>query len=192
MTVGLGFGLQEIFANFISGLILLFERPIRIGDIVTIDGTTGVVSKIRTRATIITDFDRKEMVVPNKDFITGKLVNWTLSDPTLRIFIKVGVAYGTDTDMVIQTLLEVANANTKISREPAPAAYFEDFGESAMNFSLRVFIPHIEHFQVVKHQLYSGIERAFSERKIELPISSLISTFAVLLNQSWMLLARCQ
>ncbi len=96
LTVGLGFGLQEIFANFVSGLILLFERPFRVGDVISVGDLTGRVTRIRTRATTILDFDNREIVVPNKNFITGQLLNWTLSDTTTRISIKVGVAYGTD------------------------------------------------------------------------------------------------
>ncbi|MEZ6119454.1 MAG: mechanosensitive ion channel [Pirellulaceae bacterium] len=111
MGIGLGFGLQEIFANFISGLILLFERPIRVGDIITLGDTTGTVTKIRMRATTITDWDRKEFVVPNKDLVTGRLLNWTLTDPINRIVIKVGVAYGTNTRQALDTLLEVAKTH---------------------------------------------------------------------------------
>ncbi len=97
ISVGLGFGLQEIFANFVSGLIVLFERPIRVGDIVTIGGVSGTVTRIRARATSITDWDRKELIVPNKEFITGQLINWTLSDSVLRVVIKVALSYGATT-----------------------------------------------------------------------------------------------
>ena len=100
LTVGLGFGLQEIFANFVSGLIILFERPIRIGDTITIGTFSGSVSKIRIRATTITDFDRKEVIIPNKAFVTERLINWSLSDTITRVLIKVGVAYGSDLDKV--------------------------------------------------------------------------------------------
>jgi len=104
MGVGLGFGLQEIFANFVSGIILLFERPIRVGDIITLGEKTGVVNRIRMRATTIVDWDRKEYVVPNKDLVTERLLNWTLSDQTNRIVIEVGVAYGTDTDRALRVV----------------------------------------------------------------------------------------
>ncbi len=108
MGVGLGFGLQEIFANFISGLIILFERPVRVGDVVTIDDVTGVVSRIRIRATTITDGDRKELIIPNKEFITGRVLNWTLTDPVNRVVINVGVAYGSDTEQAAEILLKLA------------------------------------------------------------------------------------
>ena len=99
LGVGLGFGLQEIVANFISGLIVLFERPFRIGDTVTIGGITGTVNRIQIRATTIMDWDRKELIVPNKEFITGQLVNWSLSDQILRVIVPVGIAYDSDTDL---------------------------------------------------------------------------------------------
>ena len=98
LSVGLGFGLQEVVANFVCGIILLFERPVRVGDIVTVDGIDGVVSRIQIRATTITNWDRKEFVVPNKQFVTGTVLNWTLSNPMNRIVIVVGVAYGSDTE----------------------------------------------------------------------------------------------
>ncbi|HEX5693334.1 MAG TPA: mechanosensitive ion channel domain-containing protein, partial [Arenimonas sp.] len=106
LTVGLGFGLQEIFANFVSGLILLFERPFRVGDVITVNNLDGTVTRIRTRATTILDFDNKEIVVPNKSFITGQLVNWTLTDETTRIVVKVGVDYGTDPALVHHLLMQ--------------------------------------------------------------------------------------
>ena len=97
LSVGIGFGLQEIVANFISGLIILFERPVRVGDIITIGGTTGTVSRIQIRATTIRNWDQQELLVPNKQFITGELLNWTLSDQTNRVLVTVGVEYGSDT-----------------------------------------------------------------------------------------------
>jgi potassium efflux system protein len=167
MTVGLGFGLQEIFANFISGLILLFERPIRVGDVVSVGDTTGTVTRIRTRSTVIQDFDRRELVVPNKEFITGKIVNWTLSDPSTRVVLKLGVAYGTDPAEVIRTLKGVAARQTGIIQEPPPSALFDEFGEKAMMFSLRVVVPHVDQSLSVRHELCSAVNRAFSEAGID-------------------------
>jgi potassium efflux system protein len=108
LSVGLGFGLQEIFGNFVSGLIILFERPVRIGDTVTIGTFSGTVSKIRIRATTITDFDRKEVIIPNKAFVTERLINWSLSDTVTRVVIRLGVAYGSDLDKVKEVLLKAA------------------------------------------------------------------------------------
>ena len=121
LTFGLAFGLQEIFANFIAGLIILFERPVRVGDMVTIENVTGVVSRIRIRATTITDSDRKEFIVPNKEFITGRTLNWTLSDTINRIVINVGLAYGSDTELAREILLKAAREHPAVLRDPAPA-----------------------------------------------------------------------
>lgn len=129
--VGLGFGLQEIFANFISGLILLFERPIRIGDIVTINDLSGTVSKIQTRATTIIDWDNKEIVVPNKTFITEKLINWSLTDSITRIVIPIGVAYGSDVEKVEELLYQVAEEHPLVLNDPSPSVFFLAFGASS-------------------------------------------------------------
>ena len=139
LGVGIGFGLQEIVANFISGLILLFERPIRVGDTVTVGDMSGVVSRIRIRATAITGWDRKELIVPNKEFVTGRLINWTLSDTVLRVSIPVGVAYGSDTKKAKERMLAVAKANEKVLHDPAPSVVFMGFGASSLDFDLRAF-----------------------------------------------------
>ena len=121
LGVGLGFGLQEIVSNFVCGIILLLERPIRIGDVVTVAGTTGKVDRINIRATTIVNSDNQSMIVPNREFITGNLVNWTLKDKILRVPIKLGVAYGTDPDQVVNLLLSIA---TPGSRRPAQPSAF--------------------------------------------------------------------
>jgi potassium efflux system protein len=168
MTVGLGFGLQEIFANFVSGLMLLFERPIRIGDTVTIGDISGTVSRIRIRATTITDWDRKELVIPNKEFITGKVVNWTLSDSTLRIILPIGIAYGSDTELAEQLLYKVARENEDVLPEPAPRVYFRGFGESALDFELRVFVSSVDLWLGTQHELNKAIDREFRQAGIEI------------------------
>jgi len=168
MGLGLGFGLQEIFANFVSGLIILCERPIRVGDIVTIDDVSGVVSRIRMRATTITDWDRKELIIPNKDFITGRVLNWTLSDPVNRVVVKVGVAYGSDTERVAEILSSIAKNHPHVLDEPAPVVTFESFGDSALNFVLRCFLPSLENRVAVIHQLHMSIDRAFRAAGIEI------------------------
>jgi potassium efflux system protein len=166
--IGLGFGLQEIFANFISGLIILFERPIRVGDTVTVGDMSGTVTKIRIRATWITGFDRKELVVPNKEFITGRLVNWSLSDGTLRVEIPVGIAYGSDTEKAKRVLEDVADRNPNVLRDPAPYALFRGFGDSALNFELRAFSPDVAHYIQISHELHMEIDRAFRAEGIEI------------------------
>ncbi len=166
--LGLGFGLQEIFANFISGLIILFERPIRVGDTVSVGEVNGTVSKIRIRATWITAFDRKELIVPNKEFVTGQLINWTLSDSVLRTTISVGVAYGSDTDRVVEVLNQVARESRRVLREPPPQVLFVSFGDSSLSFELRVFIRNADLLFPVRHELHMGIDKAFREAGIEI------------------------
>jgi potassium efflux system protein len=168
MTVGLGFGLQEIFGNFVSGLIILFERPVRIGDIVTVGGITGTVTRIRIRATTITDWDRKELIVPNKEFITGQLVNWTLSDNIIRVVIPVGIAYGSDTKLAHELLLKAAKECPRVLDDPEPMAFFMDFGESSLNFELRVHVGGLNDFLQVRNDLHMAIDQAFREAHIEI------------------------
>lgn len=140
LGVGLGFGLQEIFANFISGLILLFEQPIRIGDTITVNGQTGTVTRIRIRATTVRDADRKEVIIPNKSFITGQLVNWSLTDSVTRIVIGVGFAYGSDLELARKVLLKAASGNARVMKDPAPVALFTAFGASTLDHELRFFV----------------------------------------------------
>ncbi|MEZ6059795.1 MAG: mechanosensitive ion channel [Planctomycetaceae bacterium] len=168
LTVGLGFGLQEIFANFISGLIILFERPIRIGDVVTIDGVSGSVSRIQIRATTITDWDRKEYIVPNKEFVTGRLLNWTLSDKTNRVMINVGVAYGSDTEKALNLMLRVAEEHPLVMDDPAPVTTFEGFGDSCLNMVLRCYLPNLDNRLKVITDLHSAIDREFRKARIEI------------------------
>ncbi|HEY5656322.1 MAG TPA: mechanosensitive ion channel domain-containing protein [Myxococcota bacterium] len=166
--LGLGFGLQEIFANFVSGLIILFERPIRVGDTVTVGDISGTVTRIRIRATWITGFDRKELVVPNKEFVTSKLVNWSLSDAILRVDVPVGIAYGSDTQKAIEVLSRVADETPHVLREPHPQVLFLGFGDSALQFELRVFSPDVEHRLVIRHALHLAIDAAFRAAGIEI------------------------
>jgi potassium efflux system protein len=167
LGVGIGFGLQEIVANFISGLILLFERPIRVGDAVTVGDVSGTVSKIRIRATSITTWDRKELIVPNKEFVVGRLVNWTLSDPILRVEIPVGIAYGSDTQKAKKRMLEVAEENTKVLDDPPPSVLFMAFGANSLDFELRAFTK-IDTLLSVRDELNMAIDKAFREAEIEI------------------------
>jgi potassium efflux system protein len=169
LTFGLGFGLQEIFANFVSGLIILFEQPVRVGDIVTIDSVTGTVSRIRIRSTTITDWDRKEYIVPNKEFITGRLLNWTLNDTTNRIVIEVGVPFSADPNQVRSILQQIIKTQPHILAEPAPMVSLEGFGASSLTFFVRAYLPTLEHRSETIHSLYVRIHRAFGEAGIELP-----------------------
>ncbi len=168
MTFGLGFGLQEIFANFVSGLVIIFERPMRVGDTVTVGDTTGTVTRIRIRATTILDWDRREMIVPNKEFITGRLVNWTLSDTTHRLHFPVGIAHGSDTRLAEQTLLRLAREDPDVMEDPAPAVVFRGFVDSALDFELRLFIPSMEVYGAVWHRMNMAIDDAFRKEGIEI------------------------
>lgn len=168
ISVGLGFGLQEIFANFVSGLILLVERPVRLGDIVTVENVTGHITRIQMRATTITDWDMRELVVPNKEFITSRVMNWTLSSTTARMSITVGVAYGTDPDLVRGLLLKVAQHNPNVLKEPAPHALFDQFGDSTLNFILRVYMVSLDVYIQVRHSLHTEISKEFEQMGIEI------------------------
>ncbi|GEM_PF-1077790 len=139
LGVGIGFGLQEIVANFISGLILLFERPIRVGDIITAGGGDGTVTEINARATVIESFEGKELMIPNKELITGVVTNWSLSTSNLRVVIAVGVAYGSDVREAMRILIEVAQDNASVLEDPEPTATFEDFGDNSLLIWLRCY-----------------------------------------------------
>ena len=166
--VGLGFGLQEIFANFVSGLVLLFERPIRIGDIVTIGDIDGKVTNIHLRATTVTDWDERELVVPNKEFITNKVINWTLSSTVSRMAITVGVAYGTDCDRVRELLLEIARNHPLVLKDPPPHALLNEFGDSTLNVVLRVYMPTRNIYLQLRHELMTQIANRFHDADIEI------------------------
>lgn len=170
MTVGLGFGLQEIFANFVSGIILLFERPIRVGDTVTIGTVSGTVTRIRIRATTVQDWDNKELIVPNRDFVTGNLVNWTLSNPNLRVVITVNVAFGSDTRLATKLLYDLAVANPLALNDPEPVVLFCRFGASSLEFELRVFAAGLANSRTLRHELHMAIDDAFREHNIEIAI----------------------
>lgn len=177
LSVGLGFGLQEIVANFVSGIILLFEQPIRVGDVVTVENTTGTVSRIRIRATTIVNWDRQELVIPNKSFITGQLINWTLSDTVNRVIITVGVAYGSDTRRAMELIREAALEQAEILADPPPKVTFEGFGDNSLALLLRVYLDNIDerlntitklHQSISDKFAAAGITIAFPQRDIHL------------------------
>ncbi|MCB5307748.1 mechanosensitive channel MscK [Yersinia massiliensis] len=173
LSVGLGFGLQEIFANFVSGLIILFERPVRIGDTITIGTYSGKVSKIRIRATTITDFDRKEVIVPNKAFVTERLINWSLSDTVTRIIIKVGVAYGSDLAKVKEILLQAAHENPRVMTDPEPHVFFLDFGASTLDHELRVYVRELGDRSYTVDELNRAIDKLCRENDINIAFNQL-------------------
>ncbi|MDZ4849652.1 MAG: mechanosensitive ion channel [Pirellulaceae bacterium] len=168
LGVGLGFGLQEIFANFVSGLILLFEQPIRVGDVITMGETTGTVSRIRMRATTITNWDRQELVVPNKDLITGRLLNWTLTDSTNRLILTVGIAYKSDPEVACSIIQKICKEHPNVMTDPAPVAHFDAFADSTINIKARIFLDKLETRIQNRHDLYVQIHRQFTEAGIEI------------------------
>ena len=171
LSVGIGFGLQEIVANFISGLIILFEQPIRVGDTVTVGGISGKVTKIRIRATTIRDFDNRELLVPNKEFITQQLLNWSLSDPVTRWIIEVGVAYGTDLEKAMAIVGDVARQHPLVLEEPAPVVTFEQFGDSSLRINLRFFMDQLDQRIRVSSAIMLEINRRFNEQGIVVSLS---------------------
>ena len=168
LSVGIGFGMQEIFANFISGLIILFERPARIGDVVTIGNLSGTVSRIRIRATTITDFDRKEIIVPNKTFITDQLVNWSLNDTVTRVIIKIGVAYETDLPLARKLMLQAALENPRVLRDPEPLLYFLTISASTFDFELRYHVRELGDRNASTDEILTRIALSFREHNVEM------------------------
>ncbi len=173
LSVGLGFGLQEIFANFVSGLIILFERPVRIGDTITIGTFSGTVSKIRIRATTITDFDRKEVIIPNKAFVTERLINWSLSDTITRVLIRIGVAYGSDLDKVKAILLQAARENSRVMTDPEPQVFFLSFGQSALEHELRLYVRELRDRSYTVDELNRTIDKLCRENHIDIAFNQL-------------------
>jgi potassium efflux system protein len=166
LGVGIGFGLQEIVANFISGIIILFERPVRVGDVVSVGDTDGIVTRIRIRATTIRNWDGKELLVPNKEFITGRLLNWSLSDPTTRLLIRVGIAYGANVPQAMDLLERVAKENDDVLDEPTPSVIFESFGDNSLNLILRCFVEEVDQRLRVVSNLNQAINERFNEAGI--------------------------
>lgn len=166
LGVGIGFGLQEIVANFICGLIILFERPISVGDVITVGDQDGVVTRIRIRATTIRDWDNKELLIPNKEIITGRLLNWSLTDTRLRLTLPVGIAYGCDAALALKILAETVADDERILGDPAPSIIFSEFGDSSLNMVCRFYIDNVDNMWPVKTALHLEIYRRFEEAGI--------------------------
>jgi potassium efflux system protein len=169
LSVGIGFGLQKIIANFISGLIILFERPVRIGDYVTIGQQSGTVSRIQIRATTLMDLENREILIPNEALISERVTNWTLSNAVTRLTVPVGIAYGSDTDAARNLMLDTLKANNKILENPAPQVLFVGFGDSSLDFELRVFLKNFDDRVPVKHMVHTDIYRALEKADISIP-----------------------
>ena len=166
LSVGIGFGLQEIIANFISGLIILFERPIRVGDLISVGESSGQVIRIRIRATTIRDFDGKELLVPNKEFVTGRLLNWTLSDTSIRMILEVGIAYGSDVRKARAIVEDILASHEMILDKPEPDVVFGEFGDNALKLTARYFFADIEQRAYLLTDLHQKINDAFAEAGI--------------------------
>nr|WP_275298090.1 mechanosensitive channel MscK [Halomonas campisalis] len=173
LGVGLGFGLQEIFANFVSGLIILFERPVRIGDTITLGNLTGTVSKIRIRATTVIDFDRKEIIIPNKTFVTDQLINWSLSDTVTRVVLTFGVAYGSDHRLVHRLLRQAADENPRVLADPEPQVFFMDYGDSRLDFELRVFVNALGDRLYATDEINCRVGELFAEHEVDIAFNQL-------------------
>jgi potassium-dependent mechanosensitive channel len=169
LGIGIGFGLQNVVNNFVSGLILLFERPVRVGDTVVVDGEWGTIRKIGLRSTIMLTFDQSEMIVPNADLVSEKVTNWTLSSPHARVIMSVGVAYGSSITDVLQVLRAAAHAHHAVLAEPPPQTLFVGFGDSSLDFELRVWVEDIRLRLEVKSVVLTDVERRLSEAGIEIP-----------------------
>ena len=169
LGVGVGFGLQNIVNNFVSGLILQFERPIHIGDVLDIDGTTGKVTRIGIRSSTIKTFQGAEVIIPNGNFISGKVINWTLSESLRRVELLVGVAYGSDAKLVSSLLERAATAHESVLTSPAPAVYFKDFGDSALSFELQFWVMQESNAVKVKSEVALVAMELLGQAHIEIP-----------------------
>ncbi len=169
LGVGIGFGLQNIVNNFVSGLILIFERPIQVGDTIELEPLLGTVKHIGIRASTVRTWEGAEVIVPNADLIAGKVVNWTLSDRQRRVDVAVGVAYGTDPDRVVAILVQVAAKSPSVLEHPEPTALFRGFGDSSLDFVLRAWTPDFERWMHVQSELTLAVHHALRDAGITIP-----------------------
>ncbi len=169
LGVGVGFGLQSVVNNFVSGLILLFERPIQVGDRVQVGDLTGDVRHIGIRATVVRTREGSEVIVPNANLVSNEVINWTLSDPRRRIDVPVGVAYGTDPERVIDLLVRAAREHSDVLEQPAPTALFLGFGESSLDFSLHAWTAQSTNYPRVRSEVTLAVNAVIVEAGIEIP-----------------------
>ncbi len=168
--VGIGFGLQNVVNNFVSGIIILAERPIAIGDRIEVGGVAGRVTRMALRSTTVVTNDNISIIVPNADFITHPVTNWSHGDPRVQMRLPLGVAYGSDLDKLQRVLLEVARDNPHVMKDPAPSVFFTGFGESSLDFELGVWTQDMVHSpRRFRSELYFAIEKKLRENKIEIP-----------------------
>jgi potassium efflux system protein len=169
VSVGVGFGLQEIVSNFVSGLILLLERPIRVDDIVTVGDQTGTVKRITIRATAIQNADNQTVIIPNKEFIAHRVTNWTLGDTYVRLVLSVGVAYGSNMDLVQRLLTEIVGSHPRVLTTPPPAIFLRAFGDHALQWDISCFVPRPQDRTATAHDLLLQIDQVFRQHAIAIP-----------------------
>jgi small-conductance mechanosensitive channel len=168
LGVGIGFGLQTVVNNFVSGLILLFERPVRVGDTIEIAGNWAEIKRIGLRATTVQTFDNADVIIPNADLVANQVTNWTLSSRKARLIIPVGVAYGSDVRLVMEKLMACAESNSMVVEKPESQVLFLGFGESSLDFELRAWIMNFDERLRVTSELHQEIDRSFREAQIEI------------------------
>jgi small-conductance mechanosensitive channel len=171
--VGIGFGLQSLTANFISGIIMLIEQPVSVGDMVSIENQVGTVSKVQMRATLINTLDNISIIVPNSKFIDNQVINWSHGDTRVRLHCPVGVSYGSDVPLVRNTLLQVAKEHPDVLKRPEPEVLFLKFNDSSLDFDLLIWIDDPEKQFIVKSQINYAIDEAFRKNNIKIPFPQL-------------------
>lgn len=169
LSVGIGFGLQNVTSNFISGLIILFERPISVGDRVTVANIEGDVTEINIRSTKVRTVNNVSIIVPNSEFVSKDVINYSHGDPTYRLDINVGVAYGSNLETVLKAMSEVADENPMVMVEPEPEVHLIEFGDSSWNMQLRAWIGNVKDYPRIRNELNKAIVRKFREYNVEIP-----------------------
>lgn len=169
LSVGIGFGLQNVTSNFISGLIILFERPISVGDRVVVNDIEGDVIEINIRSTMVRTVNNISIVVPNSEFVSKDVINYSHGDPSYRLDVDVGVSYGSDLDTVLKALTEVAANNSSVMKNPEPEVHLIEFGDSSWKMQLRSWIPNVKHYPKIRNELNQAIVRTFRKYSIEIP-----------------------
>lgn len=169
LSVGIGFGLQNVTSNFISGLIVLFERPIAIGDRVKVAGVEGDVIEINIRSTKIRTLNNISIIVPNQEFVGSQVINFSHGDPTYRLDLEVGVSYASDLDLVLKALQEVGEEHPEVMKTPPVQVHLKNFGDSSWDMQLRVWIPDVKRYPLIRNELNQSVVRKFAEYGIEIP-----------------------